>query len=218
MRRLCVRLLERFLPPNLADHVIGDLMEQQHRGPFWMLRQTLAAIAHLRRREKPGDGIVSTFVSDMRLAVRVGTDMGAVDLPGRDPAGHVASRGEFQIGHGLSLAIDHADFVRLGGLNRQGQRILRRKDARVIKPASAGAERRMKGNDRAKLHAGRQPQSGLPLVVGPRGDFAIELFDGHDEAAVAAARVQWKSCKEAGHAVVYYQQADTGKWQETARA
>jgi DNA polymerase-3 subunit chi len=45
-----------------------------------------------------------------------------------------------------------------------------------------------------------------------------ELFDGHDEAAVAAARAQWRTCKEAGHAVVYFQQADTGKWQETARA
>jgi len=44
------------------------------------------------------------------------------------------------------------------------------------------------------------------------------LFDGHDAAAVAAAREQWKACKEAGHAVVYYQQADSGKWEETARA
>jgi DNA polymerase-3 subunit chi len=52
------------------------------------------------------------------------------------------------------------------------------------------------------------------------GDFKLvcELFDGHDAAAVAAARSQWKACKEAGHAVVYFQQAETGKWQETARA
>jgi DNA polymerase-3 subunit chi len=52
------------------------------------------------------------------------------------------------------------------------------------------------------------------------GDFklACELFDGHDEAAVAAAREQWRRYREAGHAVVYYQQADSGKWQETARA
>jgi DNA polymerase-3 subunit chi len=52
------------------------------------------------------------------------------------------------------------------------------------------------------------------------GDFKLvcELFDGHDEAAVAAARAQWRACKEAGHAVVYYQQADSGKWQETARS
>jgi DNA polymerase-3 subunit chi len=52
------------------------------------------------------------------------------------------------------------------------------------------------------------------------GDFKLvcELFDGHDAAAVAAARGHWKACKEAGHAVVYFQQGDNGKWQETARA
>lgn len=44
------------------------------------------------------------------------------------------------------------------------------------------------------------------------------LFDGHDEAAVAAAREQWRRCKDAGYAVVYFQQSDAGKWQETARA
>jgi DNA polymerase-3 subunit chi len=69
--------------------------------------------------------------------------------------------------------------------------------------------------------------NGAPVLIlsdgarHPRvGDFKLvcELFDGHDEAAVAAARSQWKACKEAGHAVVYYQQADSGKWQETARA
>ena len=47
---------------------------------------------------------------------------------------------------------------------------------------------------------------------------ACELFDGHDEAAVSTAREQWRRYREAGHTVVYYQQADTGKWQETARA
>jgi DNA polymerase-3 subunit chi len=45
-----------------------------------------------------------------------------------------------------------------------------------------------------------------------------ELFDGHDETAVKAAREHWRACREAGHAVVYYQQTDAGKWQETARA
>ncbi len=52
------------------------------------------------------------------------------------------------------------------------------------------------------------------------GDFrlACELFDGHDEAAVAAAREQWRRYRAAGHTVVYFQQDDGGKWQETARA
>jgi DNA polymerase-3 subunit chi len=69
--------------------------------------------------------------------------------------------------------------------------------------------------------------NGAPVLIlsdGARypklGDFKLvcELFDGHDESAVAAARSQWRACKEAGHAVVYYQQGDNGKWQETARA
>lgn len=73
---------------------------------------------------------------------------------------------------------------------------------------------------------GDNPNSAPVLILSdgarhPRiGDFKLvcELFDGHDAAAVAAARSQWKACKEAGHAVVYFQQAETGKWQETARA
>jgi DNA polymerase-3 subunit chi len=69
--------------------------------------------------------------------------------------------------------------------------------------------------------------NGAPVLIlsdgarHPRiGDFKLvcELFDGHDETAVAAARGQWKACKEAGHAVVYFQQGENGKWQETARA
>ena len=69
--------------------------------------------------------------------------------------------------------------------------------------------------------------NGAPVLIlsdgarHPRvGDFRLvcELFDGHDAAAVEAARAHWRSCKEAGHAVVYFQQAETGKWQETARA
>jgi len=47
---------------------------------------------------------------------------------------------------------------------------------------------------------------------------ACELFDGHDEAAVAAAREQWRRYRAGGHTVVYFQQDDGGKWQETARA
>jgi DNA polymerase-3 subunit chi len=52
------------------------------------------------------------------------------------------------------------------------------------------------------------------------GEFSLacELFDGHDEGAVAAAREQWRLYRAAGHAVVYFQQDDGGKWQETARA
>jgi DNA polymerase III subunit chi len=69
--------------------------------------------------------------------------------------------------------------------------------------------------------------NGAPVLILSDGarhpridDFRLvcELFDGHDAAAVAAARAQWRTCREAGHAVVYFQQGDNGKWQETARA
>jgi putative ABC transport system permease protein len=70
MMRLCIRLLERFLPLDLADHVVGDLMEQRHRGAWWIVRQTIAALLHLRIHDKPGDGLVSTFWNDVRLAIR----------------------------------------------------------------------------------------------------------------------------------------------------
>ncbi len=42
-----------------------------------------------------------------------------------------------------------------------------------------------------------------------------ELFDGADEAAVAAARARWKAYKAAGHAITYWQQGDRG-WEKRA--
>jgi DNA polymerase III subunit chi len=43
-------------------------------------------------------------------------------------------------------------------------------------------------------------------------DFArvCDMFDGNDEAAVAAARGRWREAKEAGHELVYWQQTETG--------
>jgi DNA polymerase-3 subunit chi len=45
-------------------------------------------------------------------------------------------------------------------------------------------------------------------------ELCCELFDGNDDAAVAAARERWKSYKDKGHTVVYFQQDDAGKWQK----
>lgn len=49
-------------------------------------------------------------------------------------------------------------------------------------------------------------------------DFALcaEVFDGNDEATVAAARQRWVEYKAAGCALVYYQQVG-GRWEEKAR-
>jgi DNA polymerase-3 subunit chi len=44
-----------------------------------------------------------------------------------------------------------------------------------------------------------------------------DMFDGNDEAAVAAARQRWKQAKAAGHALTYWEQAD-GKWEKRATA
>jgi DNA polymerase-3 subunit chi len=47
------------------------------------------------------------------------------------------------------------------------------------------------------------------------GDFdrVFDLFDGNDEAAVAAARARWKAAREAGHSLVYWQQGPRG-WEK----
>src|SRR3954453_22828932 len=44
-------------------------------------------------------------------------------------------------------------------------------------------------------------------------DRVLDLFDGADEAAVAAARRRWAAAKAAGHALSYWQQGDRG-WEK----
>ncbi|MBV1834701.1 DNA polymerase III subunit chi [Novacetimonas pomaceti] len=43
-----------------------------------------------------------------------------------------------------------------------------------------------------------------------RFERVFDLFDGHDEQAVAAARRRWVACREAGHALTYWQQQAKG--------
>lgn len=44
----------------------------------------------------------------------------------------------------------------------------------------------------------------------------ILMFDGGDPDAVADARAQWKSLKEAGYTLSYWQQGETGGWEKKA--
>lgn len=44
----------------------------------------------------------------------------------------------------------------------------------------------------------------------------LDLFDGSDENAVQAARTRWKTYKDAGHALQYWQQTETGGWTQKA--
>jgi DNA polymerase-3 subunit chi len=46
-----------------------------------------------------------------------------------------------------------------------------------------------------------------------RFDRVLDLFDGADEAAVAAARQRWKAAKAEGHALTYWQQGPRG-WEK----
>jgi DNA polymerase-3 subunit chi len=46
-------------------------------------------------------------------------------------------------------------------------------------------------------------------------DRVFDLFDGGDDAAVAAARTRWSAAKAAGHRLTYWQQGEKG-WQKKA--
>ena len=44
----------------------------------------------------------------------------------------------------------------------------------------------------------------------------LDLFDGNDPDAVAAARERWSAAKAAGHGLTYWQQTESGGWQSKA--
>jgi DNA polymerase III subunit chi len=56
--------------------------------------------------------------------------------------------------------------------------------------------------------------AGLPETTG--WSRAVLLFDGNDEEALAAARTAWKATTGAGHSATYWQQDETGRWQQRA--
>lgn len=43
-------------------------------------------------------------------------------------------------------------------------------------------------------------------------DRCLDIFDGRDEFAVAAARIRWKERRAAGHALRYFRQNERGGW------
>lgn len=48
----------------------------------------------------------------------------------------------------------------------------------------------------------------------PRWGRIFDLFDGQDDAAVAAARLRWAAAKGTGHAMTYWKQTERG-WSKT---
>jgi len=77
MIRFCIWLLERSLRPDLGEHVIGDLIEQEDRGSLWMLGETISALWHLHARPHATSELLLSVVADLRIAAR---------LLGRSPA------------------------------------------------------------------------------------------------------------------------------------
>ena len=57
---------------------------------------------------------------------------------------------------------------------------------------------------------------GASLPDGSSYTRVVVMFDGRDEDALAEARAKWKAARAAGHAVTYWQQTDTGKWEKKA--
>ena len=47
-------------------------------------------------------------------------------------------------------------------------------------------------------------------------DMCCEMLDGHDEAAVKEARERWKTYKEQGFEVTYWQQDQNGAWSKSS--
>jgi len=69
--RFCIWLLERLLRPEVSASVVGDLIEQRERGAFWIYAETLSALWNLHTRPHSGDGLVTTFLIDLRIAARL---------------------------------------------------------------------------------------------------------------------------------------------------
>lgn len=46
-----------------------------------------------------------------------------------------------------------------------------------------------------------------------RFEKCLEIFDGNNPEAVAAARARWKDYKEAGFATAYFEQGERGGWE-----
>ncbi|GGK32364.1 DNA polymerase III subunit chi [Salinarimonas ramus] len=58
---------------------------------------------------------------------------------------------------------------------------------------------------------------GAPMPDDPaRYQRVILIFDGNDDAALAAARERWRAVKSAGHQASYWAQDESGRWVKKA--
>ena len=56
--------------------------------------------------------------------------------------------------------------------------------------------------------------STLPADAAP--DRLLDMFNGRDDAVTAAARLRWKTYKDAGHEMSYFKQNENGGWEKAA--
>lgn len=58
-------------------------------------------------------------------------------------------------------------------------------------------------------------QTDVPVNV---GGFSLccDFLDGNNDDSVASGRTRWKAYKDAGHTVTYWQQTETGGWEQKA--
>lgn len=57
---------------------------------------------------------------------------------------------------------------------------------------------------------------GATAPTDPKFALVCDMFDGNDATQLEAARGRWAVARDAGHAVSYYQQTDTGGWEQKA--
>lgn len=57
---------------------------------------------------------------------------------------------------------------------------------------------------------------GAPLSSHDGYERVVVLFDGTDPEALGKAREEWQLAKSKGHAVTYWQQGQSGKWERKA--
>lgn len=60
--------------------------------------------------------------------------------------------------------------------------------------------------------------AGGGAVANDLSGFALvcEMFADHDSEAVSAARARWRTYKDAGHNLTYWQQTENGGWEQKA--
>jgi hypothetical protein len=64
------RVIARVMPPDVAEYVIGDLVERDVRG-MRLWRETAAALWSLSDNASSGDDLVSAFLNDLRHGARL---------------------------------------------------------------------------------------------------------------------------------------------------